>query len=249
MTADCSGPTLYLIPSNLAEGDPRLVLPASAVAVAATLDHFVAERARSARAFLKALGHPKPLREIAIEELNEHTPADRIPALLAPLNAGFSCGLLAEAGCPGIADPGAPLVLLAHQAGVKVQPLVGPSAIILALMASGLQGQRFAFHGYLSATKGDREQQLKALEVESRGRDETQIFIETPYRNLQVFESLMACCGPGTLLCIASDLTGLGERVTTRSVSDWRRAAPPVIGGLPAVFLLYARGDSTQRRG
>lgn len=249
MTADFSGPTLYLIPSNLAEGDPRLVLPASAVAVAATLDHFVAEHAKRARAFLKAIGHPKPLREIAIEELNEHTPADRIPALLAPLNAGVSCGLLAEAGCPAVADPGAPLVLLAHQAGVKVQPLVGPSAVILALMASGLQGQRFAFHGYLSATKGGREQQISALEIESRRRDETQIFIETPYRNLQLFESLMACCEPETLLCIASDLTGPGERVTTRAVADWRRGTSPAIGRLPAVFLLYVRGGSTHRRG
>jgi 16S rRNA (cytidine1402-2'-O)-methyltransferase len=238
-----SGPTLYLVPSNLAAGDPRLVLPASAIAVATTLDYFVAERARSARALLKAIGHPTPLREIVIEELNEHTPADRIPDLLAPIRAGTSCGLLAEAGCPAVADPGAPLVLLAHQTGVPVKPLVGPSAIILALMGSGLQGQRFAFHGYLPAKQGDREQRLRVLESESRSRDETQIFIETPYRNLALFESLMTCCGPATLLCVASDLTGPRERVTTCSVADWRRAAPTAIDRNPAVFLLYARGS------
>ena len=243
-----SGPTLYLVPSNLAAGDPRLVLPASAIAVATTLDYFVAERARSARALLKAIGHATPLREIVIAELNEHTPATRIPELLAPIRAGTSCGLLAEAGCPAVADPGAPLVLLAHQTGVTVKPLAGPSAIILALMASGLQGQRFAFHGYLPAKQGDREQQLRMLESESRRRDETQIFIETPYRNLALFESLMACCGPDTLLCVASDLTGSSERVTTCSIADWRRSAATAIGRDPAVFLLYARG-STQRGG
>ena len=246
--AELSDPTLYLIPSNLAAGDPRLVLPANAIAIAVGLDHFVAERAKTARTFLKAIGHPKPLREIGIEELNEHTPADRIPALLAPLRAGFSCGILAEAGCPAIADPGAPLVLLAHQAGIGVRPLVGPSAIILALMASGLPGQRFAFHGYLPAGKGEREQQLRLLDIESQRRHETQIFIETPYRNLQLFESLMTCCRPKTLLCIASDLTGCAERVTTASVDDWRRGAPPAIAKLPTVFLLYATG-SAQHRG
>jgi 16S rRNA (cytidine1402-2'-O)-methyltransferase len=249
VTAHRPGATLYLIPSNLAAGDPTRVLAASALAVAGTLDHFIAERAKSARAFLKAIGHPRLLREITIEELNEHTPEHRIPALLAPLRAGVSCGLLAEAGCPAVADPGAPLVLLAHQAGVRVKPLVGPSAIILALMASGLQGQRFAFHGYLSATKGDREEQLRTLEAVSRSRDETQIFIETPYRNLQLFGSLLACCAPDTLLCVASDLTGPAERVSTRSVADWRRGDLPAIGKLPSVFLLHAHGKSVHRGG
>ncbi len=239
---DCPTPTLYLIPSNLAAGDPQLILPASAIAVATTLEHFVAERAKTARAFLKAIGHPKSLRDIVIEELNEHTPAARIPDLLAPLRAGLSCGLLSEAGCPAIADPGAPLVLAAHRAGVRVQPLVGPSAVILALMASGLPGQRFAFHGYLEAAKESREQRLKVLEAESVRRRETQIFIETPYRNLPLFESLRASCTPETLLCIAADLTGTAERVATRSIADWRRAELPEIARRPTVFLLYA-GD------
>lgn len=233
-------PTLYLIPTMLAAGDPRLVLPANTIAIAIGLDHFVAERAKTARAFLKAIGHPKPLQEIAIEELNEHTPADRIPPLLAPLRGGCSCGLLAEAGCPAIADPGAPLVLLAHQADIRVQPLVGPSAIVLALMASGLEGQRFAFHGYLPARQADREAAIRRIELESRRRRETQIFIETPYRNLSLFQSLMECCGRDTLLCIASDLGGPAERVATRPVADWKRGTPrAAIARLPAVFLLY----------
>jgi 16S rRNA (cytidine1402-2'-O)-methyltransferase len=243
-----SSPTLYLIPSNLAEGDPRFVLPVSTVSVASRLNFFVAENAKAARAFLKAIGHPMPLRDIGIQELNEHTPPDRVPALLAPLNAGDSCGLLAEAGCPAVADPGAPLVLLAHQSGITVKPLVGPSSIMLALMASGLQGQRFAFHGYLPAKKESREDQLKVLEADSRNRNQTQIFIETPYRNLQVFESLTSCCAPETLLCIASDLTGSNERVTTRQVGDWRRRPLPEIGKIPTVFLLYAGRPSAQRR-
>lgn len=240
-------PTLYLIPATLAAGDPRLVLPTRAIAVAVGLDRFVAERAKRARAFLRAIGHPKPLQEITIDELNEHTPAERLPALLAPLRAGQSCGLLAEAGCPTIADPGAPLVLLAHQAGVRVQPLVGPSAILLALMGSGLEGQRFAFHGYLPARKADREEEIRRIELESRRHQSTQIFIETPYRNPQLFESLMERCGPETLLCIAVDLTGPAEEVATRPVADWRRRTPPAIARRPAVFLLYAP-RSAQRR-
>jgi 16S rRNA (cytidine1402-2'-O)-methyltransferase len=148
--------------------------------------------------------------------------------------------MIAEAGCPTIADPGAPLVLLAHRAGIRVHPLVGPSAIVLALMASGLPGQRFAFHGYLPTARGKRERQLRILEVESQSREETEIFIETPYRNLPLLESLVACCRPATLLCVASDLTGPEERVMTRTVADWRHKAPPAIAKLPTVFLLYA---------
>jgi len=233
-------PTLYLIPSNLADGDPALVLPATTVAVARSLRHFIAENAKMARTFLKAIGHPLPLREIEIAELNEHTPLDRLPALFAPLRAGRSCGLLSDAGCPAVADPGAELILLAHETGVSVRPLVGPSAILLALMASGLQGQRFAFHGYLPAERAEREQRVNALESASRDRDQTQVFIETPYRNMPLFDSLVRCCAPDTLLCVASDLTGAGERVTTRTVAAWRRSDAPAIQKVPTVFLLYA---------
>jgi 16S rRNA (cytidine1402-2'-O)-methyltransferase len=239
-----SPPTLYLIPSGLAEGDPKIVLPNQTIEIASRLGYFVVENAKTARAFLKAIGHPRPLTEIVIEELNEHTPPGRLPALLAPLTSGSSCGLLSDAGCPAVADPGAPLVLLAHQAGVRVRPLVGPSSIMLALMASGLQGQRFAFHGYLSATRSEREKEIRLLEDESRKRDQTQIFIETPYRNLHLFESLITCCEPDTLLCVAADLTGVAERVTTLSVANWRSSGLPGITRHPTVFLLYAGARS-----
>lgn len=249
MIDDRFPPTLYIVPTRLSEGDPRLVLPAHAIEVAAALDHFVAENAKSARAFLKAIRHPKPLRDILIEELNEHTPRSRIPGLLAPLRAGVSLGLLADAGCPVVADPGAPLVSAAHQLGVPVRPLVGPSSILLALIASGFPGQRFAFHGYLPLTKSSREERLKSLEAESRQRDQTQIFIEAPYRNLQLLDAMISCCEAETLLCVASDLTASTERVTTRSVASWRaRRERPEILRRPAVFLLYAGSTSLQRR-
>jgi 16S rRNA (cytidine1402-2'-O)-methyltransferase len=235
-----TGATLYLIPSNIAAGDPRLVLPGSAIAVAISLRHFVAERAKTARAFLRAIGHPLPMRDISIEELNEHTLGTSIPALLAPLHAGAACGLLSDAGCPAIADPGAPLVLAAHRAGIRVRPLVGPSAVILALMASGLPGQRFAFHGYLPTGRSERGQKLREIEIESGRRRETQIFIETPYRNLALLAALTSCCRANTLLCIATDLTGAAEQVSTRPIGDWKHGSPPSLAKLPTVFLLYA---------
>jgi 16S rRNA (cytidine1402-2'-O)-methyltransferase len=233
-------PTLYLIPCNLADGDPARVLPAATIALARSLRHFVAENEKTARAFLKALGHPVPLRELDIAELNEHTSPDELPALLAPLRRGQACGLLSDAGCPAIADPGAPLVLGAHRMGAIVRPLVGPSSVLLALMASGLQGQRFAFQGYLPATAAERERRIRILEAESRERDETQIFIETPYRNAQLLASLTRCCAADTLLCVASDLTGPAERVATRTVAQWRSGEAPAMGKIPAVFLLLA---------
>lgn len=238
-------PTLYLIPSSLAEGDPALLLPPVVLAVARSLRCFIAENAKTARSFLKAIGHPIPLREIEIAQLNEHTSPDRLPPLLAPLRRGASCGLLSEAGCPAVADPGAVLVLLAHDAGIAVRPLVGPSSILLALMASGLPGQRFAFHGYLPVPPADREERLRSLESRSRDQNETQIFIETPYRNVPLFESLIACCAPNTLLCVASDLTGVGERVTTRTIAAWRASGAPAIRNVPSVFLLSAVRPST----
>lgn len=237
-------PTLYLIPSNLAEGDPALVLPLAVLRVAGSLRHFIAENAKTARAFLKAIGHPLPLRELWISELSEHTPSEALPALLAPLRKGFPCGLLSECGCPAIADPGAALVLLAHESGIPVRPLVGPSAILLALMGSGLQGQRFVFHGYLPAAQAEREQEVKRLESDSRDHDRTHVFIETPYRNRSLFESLMACCAPQTLLCIASDLTGPAENITTRTVAAWRRGETPQPQRIPAVFLICANRPS-----
>jgi 16S rRNA (cytidine1402-2'-O)-methyltransferase len=203
-----------------------------------SLRDLVVENAKSARAFLSAIG-ANP-REVQMAELNEHTPPADIPSLLQPLREGRSLGLLSEAGCPAIADPGAALVDAAHAGGFRVVPLIGPSAITLALMASGLEGQRFAFCGYLPRESAERAQRIKELEQRSRREEETEIFIETPYRNEALLAALLSTCAPGTRLCIAADLTLPGESIRTRAIADWRRERP-AIGKRPAVFLLLAQ--------
>ena len=228
--------TLYLIPVALGGVDAASWLPPATLATARALRTFIAEDAKSARRFLKAIAHPGPLREINIHLLNEHTGEDRLESLLAPLLAGVHCGLMSEAGCPAVADPGAGLVLRAHGAGIQVEPLVGPSSILLALMASGMSGQRFAFHGYLPVENSERVQRLKALEAQARGV--TQIFIETPYRNAVLLDALLEHCRGDTLLCIAADLTLPTQYVATHAISEWRKN-PPVLHRRLAVFLLY----------
>jgi 16S rRNA (cytidine1402-2'-O)-methyltransferase len=204
------------------------------------LRYFVAENAKSARAFLKSLPCESPLQQIDIQELNEHTPRDQLPQLLAPLLAGRDVGLISEAGCPAVADPGAALVALAHQAGVPVAPLVGPSSLLLALMGSGLSGQNFAFHGYLPVKDDQRNKRILELESDSRRAGRTQLFIETPYRNRRLFESLLAACSPQTRIGIATDLTLPGQRIMTMPCSDWKRRELPDIDKRPTVFLLSA---------
>ena len=221
---------LYAIPSPVG-ATPQASLPAPALATIRSLKDFVVENAKSARAFLGALG--MPVRELNIVAIDE--PRD----LLGPLREGRPLGLLSEAGCPAIADPGALLVEAAHREGFRVVPLVGPSSITLALMASGLEGQRFAFCGYLPRDGAERSQRIKQLEQRSRRERETEIFIETPYRNDALFAALLEGCAPATRLCVAADLTLATESVHTRSVAEWRRART-AIGKRPAVFLLLA---------
>ncbi len=228
--------TLYLIPVALGGEDAASWLPPATLATARTLRTFIAEDAKSARRFLKAIAHPGPLSEINIHLLNEHTKKGDLESLLAPLLAGVHCGLMSEAGCPAIADPGAGLVLRAHGAGVRVEPLVGPSSILLALMASGMNGQRFTFHGYLPVERSERVQRLKALEAQAGGV--TQIFIETPYRNVVLLEALLEHCRGDTLLSIAADLTLPTQTVATRTISEWKKK-PPALDRRLAVFLLY----------
>ena len=177
------------------------------------------------------------MKDISITTLDEHT--KEIHALLQPLRGGKPLGLLSEAGCPAIADPGAALVELAHREGFRVVPLVGPSSLMLALMASGLEGQRFAFCGYLPREKAERDKRIRELEKRSRAERETEIFIETPYRNDVLLTSLMECCAPGTRVCVAADLTLPGESIKTQAIAQWRRNIP-ALGKRPAVFLLYA---------
>lgn len=221
---------LYAIPTPLG-GSPEAALPASSIATVRSLRDFVAENAKSARAFLGALG--MPVRELNIRVIDDE------PDPLAPLRAKRSMGLLSEAGCPAIADPGAALVEAAHREGFRVVPLVGPSSIVLALMASGLEGQRFAFCGYLPRENLDRSRKIRALEQRSKGEKETQIFIETPYRNDALFAALLESCAAGTRLCVAADLTLPGESISTKTIGEWRRAKA-AIGRRPAVFLLLA---------
>lgn len=214
--------SLYLIPVPLGPVSPDACLPPDTLAVARRLDHFVVERAKTARAHLKAMGHPQPLQALQIEELNEHTPPAALPTLLAPLKAGHDVGLLSEAGCPAVADPGATLVLAAHRENIAVVPLIGPSSILLALMASGLGGQRFAFHGYLPAKEPERSQQIRALEKISQRDRATQLFIETPYRSAALLDALATTLAPDTLISVGADLSLPGQLIQTRSAKAWR---------------------------
>lgn len=231
--------TLYLLPTGLGESALADVLPGQVLATAGRLVHFIAENPKSARAFLKQAGYPRPLTEATITTLDKNTPADAVPGLLEPLLQGFDAGLLSEAGCPAVADPGALLVRAAHRAGIAVKPLVGPSSLLLALMASGLNGQRFAFHGYLPVENAARAQRLRELERRSRQDDATQIFIETPYRNDVMLQALLGSCAPDTLLCVATDLTQPSAQVRTQRIADWQRNTPS-IDRRPSVFLVYA---------
>lgn len=230
--------TLYLIPAPLGEGDLAWMLPVGVQQRLASLDRFIVEHPKTARHFLKQIDGLQPLQAIELEVLNEHTRAAKLEALLAPLLAGNDVGLLSEAGCPGVADPGASLVRLAHQRHIRVVPLVGPSSILLALMASGLNGQRFCFHGYLPVEQAARNQKIAQLERASIMADETQIFIETPYRNQRLLEALMQQCHPGTDLCVACHLTLADEYVVTRTIGEWRQDLPD-LNKKPAVFLLH----------
>lgn len=230
--------TLYLVPNLLGIVPPHEVMPEKTIRIARLLSHFVAENAKSARTFLKTLGTNNRLQDIVIKELNEHTRELDIPHLLEPARLGHDLGLLSEAGCPAIADPGAQLIALAHREQIKVVPLVGPSAILLALMAAGMNGQRFCFHGYLPTDKPARRQALLELESKAQSTAATQLFIETPYRNLALLDDLLTACRGETLLCIAADLTLPSERIETLPLAQWRKRNCTWLAKRPALFLL-----------
>jgi len=246
--------TLYLIPNTLGptEAAPHAlshILPEQVQDIASKLDYFVAENAKTARAFLKlvAIDHPlaRPLQEIRIAELNVNTPPQALAALLAPLLEGRDAGLVSEAGVPAVADPGADLVRLAHQHGVPVRPLVGPSSLLLAVMASGLSGQSFAFNGYLPTDAGQRAKRIQQLEQRSRSEKQTQLLIETPYRNGAMLEALVASCQPATLVCVATDLSLATETVRTQTAAKWKAqlaaGKAPDFHKKPTVFLFLAQ--------
>ena len=229
---------LYIIPNTLGLVPATNVLPLETIAIARRLRHFVAETPKVARQFLKSIEPLSPLQSIAIAELSEHTRPGQVAALLAPALEGNDLGLVSDAGCPGIADPGAWLVAAAHRAGIHVTPLAGPSAILLALMASGLNGQAFAFHGYLPAKADARLNAIKGLDEAVARTGATQVFIETPYRNDAMLESLLAACRPATQLCVAVDLTLPSELVISATVAAWRKKVRQPLAKRPAVFLL-----------
>jgi 16S rRNA (cytidine1402-2'-O)-methyltransferase len=231
--------SLYLLPNTLGDTAAEAVIPAAALHRARTLDYFIAEDPKSARAFLKRIGFPRALQDARIERLDHNTRPAGLPALLEPVLAGSDAGLLSEAGLPAVADPGAGLIRLAHEKGVRVVPMSGPSSIVLALAASGLEGQRFAFHGYLPVKQPELAAALKELERQSRRLDQTQIFIETPYRNDATLTAMLRTLGGDTLVCVAADLTLESEFVRTQPAARWRGDAP-ALKGRPAVFLLLA---------
>lgn len=238
---------LHLIPvplSELAEANPAESLTADVLNSTRELRHFVVENAKSARAFLKTVQMPVPIAELSIKELPGRGKMGKSEAktsdwddLLSPISAGHAIGLLSEAGCPAVADPGSELVQRAHQRNIPVLPHIGPSSLLLALMGSGLGGQRFAFHGYLPQDEADRKQALSKLEDESRRFGQTQIVIETPYRNRAFFESLLNGLKPSTQLCVAADLTMPSQLLMTKTIEAWKKSGTPALEKRPAVFL------------
>ncbi len=231
-------PALYLIPVPLSDVVPDCVLPARNVELVSHISYFIVENVRSARRFLKKCNPAIDIDSLTFFELNRHTNPAAIPAYLDPLAAGHAVGVISEAGCPAIADPGADVVALAQRRGLKVVPLVGPSSILLALMASGFNGQRFAFAGYLPIDAGERTRTLKEMERRIVREHQTQIFIETPYRNNALIAALVSALPSGLRLCVASDVTGERESIVTRSIAEWEKATYDY-NKVPTIFLLY----------
>ena len=231
---------LYLIPCPISdETAPWDVLPAANRAVMDALDYFIVENTRTARRFLSKAGIARSIGELEFRELNEHTAAGReIEELIAPLLEGRSAGVISEAGVPGVADPGAPVVGACHRRGIRVVPLVGPSSILLAMMASGLNGQSFAFNGYLPIKQPDRNKAIRHFESRAQSEHQSQIFIEAPYRNLKLFDDFLATCRSQTRLTVAADLLQPDQLIRTRTIDEWRKQPKPDIHKRPAIFII-----------
>lgn len=237
-----SGGSLHLIPVSL--GDqvaPERWLPPEVRAIAGRLDIYIAESAKTARAFLKQIGTLRPLQEITIHTLTDKVDDAQIQEWIKTLKSGGEIGLVSDAGCPAVADPGARVVAVAHRLGIAVRPWVGPSSILLGLMASGLDGQRFAFHGYAPVEPGERAKQLRAWELHSARENQTQLFIETPYRNAAMFTTLLSALKGDTRLCVARALTTESEMVQTFTVAQWKQKARPDLDKQPTLFLFLAK--------
>ena len=236
---------LFLIPSPLGDGEIESVIPKGTLEILHTLNFFIVEELRTARRYLKKSGIKTPIEELTLFELNEHTPETDIPALLQPILEGNNIGLLSEAGVPAVADPGANLIELAHRKHIEVIPLVGPSSLLLALMASGLNGQSFTFVGYLPVKSIERQQRIRQLEKRSIAEQQTQIFIETPYRNNPLLNDLLTSCAPHTLLCIAANITMPDAYIHTQTISEWKKTKLD-INKKPCIFLI--QGDIQKKK-
>ena len=232
--------TLYLIPCPISDETAISdVLPELNKQIIDTLDYFIVENTRSARRFLSKAKIARPIDELTFRELNEHVTSPReVEELVRPLLEGRSAGVISEAGVPAVADPGALVVAQCHRRGVKVVPLVGPSSIILSVMASGLNGQSFAFNGYLPVKEPDRSRAIKRYESRAMAENQSQLFIEAPYRHAKLFEQLLKTCAPTTLLTIAVDITAPTESIITRPIAEWRKCSMPEINKRPAIFIL-----------
>ncbi len=230
--------TLYLFPSLLADTAPQQVLPAGNIELISTVKYFVVEELRTARRFLKACNRAIDIDSLSFEVLNEHTDTAGVERMLLPALNGFDIGVVSEAGCPAVADPGADIVAAAQRAGIRVVPLVGPSSIMLSLMASGFNGQQFIFLGYLPIDTAARTAVFRDMERDIRRHRRTQIFIETPYRNDRLFNEICRSFPESFRLCVAADITGSTESITTRTVAQWRSSGGK-FGKVPAIFLLF----------
>lgn len=232
---------LYLIPVNISDAPLHDVLPNGNTEIIKQLQHFIVENVRTARRFIKKCDPSIDIAPITFYELNRHTDLREVSSFLDPLRRGIPVGVMSEAGCPAVADPGAMAVNIAQKEGLKIVPLVGPSSILMALMASGFNGQGFSFNGYLPINPSEREKKIKDLETQSRRQDMTQIFIETPYRNNKMVESLVKTLKPDTLLCVAADITSPdSEQIITLQVSQWKNFKYN-FDKRPAIFLIYSR--------
>ncbi len=231
---------LYLIPVELGETPVSQVLPEYNHQVIREIKHFIVENVRSARRFLKRVDKSINIDELTFYELNKHTSPKDITGYLDALQQGLSMGVISEAGCPAVADPGADVVAIAQRRGLKVVPLVGPSSIILSVMGSGFNGQSFAFNGYLPIEQGERTKKIKALETRAYTESQTQLFIETPYRNHKMIEELCSTCRPQTRLCVAAGITCENEYIKTRTIQDWKKTKDlPDLSKTPCIFLIY----------
>ncbi len=228
---------LYMVPNLLSNSDWQSVLPASAYQVLTETKFFIVENTRTARRFLKKINKNIDIEDLTFFTLNKHTDKSEISKFIDPIKKGNKIAVISEAGCPGVADPGAEIVKIAHQKGYRIKPLVGPSSILLSLMGSGLNGQNFTFNGYLPVKTGERIKKIKALEQKAGKDNQTQIFIETPYRNNKLLKDILSSCSSNTLLCIAANLTGKNEFISTKTIGQWKKKIPD-LHKQPAIFLL-----------